>query len=64
VVLKVLIGTDGNATNIEIVKGIGLGLDEQAVMAVQTWRFRPAVGANGEPVATVTPIEVTFRMLK
>jgi TonB family protein len=47
VVLKVLIGTDGNATNIEIVKGIGLGLDEEAVKAVQTWRFRPAVGPSG-----------------
>jgi TonB family protein len=64
VVLKVVVGPDGNATNIEIVKGIGLGLDEEAVKAVQTWRFRPAVGPNGDPVATVTPIEMNFRLLK
>jgi len=62
--LKVIIGTDGNATDIEIVKGVRLGLDEQAVNAVRTWRFKPAVGPNGDPVATVVPIEVTFRMLK
>jgi TonB family protein len=62
--LKVVVGADGNAANIEIVKGIGQGLDEEAVKAVQTWRFRPAVGPNGEPVATVAPIEITFRLLK
>jgi TonB family protein len=62
--LKAVIGTDGKATHIEIVKGIGLGLDEQAVKAVQTWRFRPAVGPNGDPIATVVPIEITFRFLR
>jgi TonB family protein len=60
--LKVVVGTDGNATNIEIVKGIGLGLDEEAVKAVQSWRFKPALGPNGEPIATITPIVITFRL--
>jgi len=30
---------------------------------VRTWRFKPAIGPNGTPVATITPIEVNFRLL-
>jgi TonB family protein len=62
--LKVVIGANGTVRNIEIVKGPGKGLDEEAVFAIQRWRFQPAVGPNGEPVAVIVPIEVTFRMLK
>ncbi len=63
VVLEVIIHPDGHATNIRIVKGPGLGLEEKAVEAVRTWRFKPARGPDGKPVATLTPIEVTFRLL-
>jgi protein TonB len=63
VVLQVIIQPDGHATNIQVVKGAGLGLDEKAIEAVRTWRFKPAVGPNGTPVATITPIEVNFRLL-
>src|SRR5579862_8544034 len=63
VVLNVIIQPDGHATNIEVVKGPGLGLEDKAVEAVRTWRFKPAIGPNGKPVATITPIEVTFRLL-
>jgi periplasmic protein TonB len=63
VVLQVIIQPDGHATNIQVVKGAGLGLDERALEAVRTWRFKPAVGPNGTPVATVTDIEVNFRLL-
>ena len=63
VVLQVIIQPDGHATNIQVVKGAGLGLDEKAIEAVRTWRFKPAIGPNGTPVATITPIEVNFRLL-
>ncbi len=63
VVLQVIIQPDGHATNIQVVKGAGLGLDEKAIEAVRTWRFKPAIGPSGTPVATVTPIEVNFRLL-
>jgi TonB family protein len=63
VVLQVIIQPDGHATNIEVVKGPGLGLEEKAIEAVRTWRFKPALGPNGKPVPTLTPIEVTFRLL-
>jgi TonB family protein len=62
--LKVIVLPDGTASNIEVVKGLGQGLDEETVNVVRTWRFRPAVGPNGDPVATVAPIEITFRLVK
>jgi periplasmic protein TonB len=63
VVLQAVITIDGRATNIEIVKGPGLGLEEKAIEAVRTWRLKPAVGPNGRPVATLTTLEITFRLL-
>jgi TonB family protein len=63
VVLQVVITADGRATNIQIVKGPGLGLEDKAIEAVRNWRFKPALGPDGKAVATLTPIEVTFRLL-
>jgi TonB family protein len=64
VLLQELIQPDGRAYNIEIVKGPGLalGLEQKAVDAVRTWRFKPAPGPNGTPVPTIVPIEVIFRL--
>jgi protein TonB len=62
VVLQVTITTDGRAVNISVVKGPGLGLEEKAIEAVKSWKFKPAVGPSGRPVATIVPIEVTFRL--
>lgn len=61
VVLRVIVTADGRATNISVVKGLGLGLDEKAVDAVKTWRLTPARGPNGQPVSVWTMIEVNFR---
>lgn len=63
VVLQAIITLDGKATNIEIVKGPGLGLEEKAIEAVRQWRLKPALGPNGKPVPTLTTIEVNFRLL-
>lgn len=62
VVLMVVITLDGRATNIQVVKSPGLGLDEKAIEAVRQWKFRPAVGPGGKPVPAQVPIEVTFRL--
>jgi TonB family protein len=57
-----VITADGRATNIRVAKGLGMGLDEKAIEAVRTWRFRPAVGPDGKAAAVSTPIEVVFRL--
>jgi protein TonB len=63
VVLSVVISADGRATGIQVVKGLGVGLDQKAIEAVRGWRFNPAKGPNGRPAATTTLIEVDFRLL-
>jgi TonB family protein len=62
VLLLVTVGENGIADHIGVVDGLDGGLTEQAVEAVQRWRFKPALGADGKPVATRVPIDVTFRM--
>jgi TonB family protein len=61
VVLQMVIGTDGQAHDVQVVRGIGSGLDEQAVLAVDQWRFDPAL-KDGEPVKVRATIEVNFRL--
>jgi protein TonB len=62
VVVEGVINLDGRVTDIKVVKGVGMGLDENAVAAVKTWRCKPASGPGGKPVRTLVPIEVTFRL--
>jgi periplasmic protein TonB len=62
VVVEGVINLDGRVSDIKVVKGVGMGLDENAVAAVKTWRCKPASGPSGKPVRTLVPIEVTFRL--
>ncbi len=62
VYLSAIVGLDGRASDVHVVKSLGLGLDENAVAAVKTWRFTPALGPDGKPAAVRVPIEVTFRL--
>jgi periplasmic protein TonB len=63
VTLQIVVGTDGRASNIRVLRGLGMGLDERAIEAVRGWRFKPAQGPGGKAVATEVLIEVTFRLL-
>ena len=62
VTLRVLIGADGRAARIQLVKGLGLGLDEQALQAVRAWRFVPARDARRQAVPTWVTIETRFQL--
>jgi protein TonB len=62
VYLIATITAEGKATDIQVVKGMGLGLDEKAIAAVRTWRFTPARGPNGQPASVRQTIEVQFRL--
>ena len=62
VVLQVVVTADGRAENISVVRKAGYGLEQNAIETVKKWQFRPAKGPDGNPVATVVPIEVTFRI--
>ena len=62
VLVSLVVGTDGRAQDIRIVRGLGLGLDEKAMDAVTQWRFRPGI-KDGHPVPVQATIEVNFRLL-
>jgi protein TonB len=62
VMLEVLVDTNGRASQIRILKGVGMGLDERAVQSVKTWRFQPARDAAHRPVAAWITIEAIFRL--
>lgn len=61
-ILNVVVGTDGLAHDISVVKGIGYGLDENGVKAVMQWHFAPGT-LHGEPVAVRATIEINFKLL-
>jgi TonB family protein len=61
VILLVTITAEGRATEIQVVSTPGYGLEEKAKEGVSTWRFKPAAGPDGKPVAVRSQIEVTFR---
>ena len=61
VVLWLVIGPDGRPREIRVARPLGMGLDEKAVEAVRTWRFEPA-RKDGQPVAVVMNVEVSFRL--
>jgi TonB family protein len=62
-VFEVLITANGVPSQIRPVHFLGNGLDEEAFEAIKRWRFKPATSKqDGTPVATIVPIEVTFRL--
>lgn len=62
VVLSIVVLADGSVADVQIVKPLGLGLDQSAVKAVKTWKFKPGT-RNGVPVAVQMMIDVTFHLL-
>ena len=62
VVVAVDIAPDGTAQNMKVVRGLGLGLEEQALKAISQWLFKPGT-KDGQPVAVKATIEVNFRLL-
>lgn len=62
VVLAAVIDPQGNAKDVRVVRPLGMGLDQNAIEAVQTWRFRPGM-KDGKPVAVESQIEVNFQLL-
>lgn len=61
VVLWLIVGTDGLPHDAKIYRSLGMGLDEQALKAIKTWKFEPG-RRNGVAVAVQVNVEVNFRL--
>jgi TonB family protein len=63
VVLNAIFGADGTVSAIRVIRGLPLGLDEEAVKAAQKIRFQPAT-KDGQPVSVRMSIEYSFSTYK
>jgi len=59
--LSVLVGVDGRAYEVKVQTPLGWGLDERTVLAVQKWRFAPAL-KDGKPIPSRMDIDVPLRL--
>jgi TonB family protein len=59
VVMRGVIGTDGNLHELKVVSSPNPEFDESALKAVQQWRYKPYT-CDGEPVEVDTEVEVNF----
>ena len=60
-VVQLVVSPQGNVENVQVVKPVGLGLDENAVNTVRTWKFRPAT-PEGVLVRQRMLVEISFRL--
>lgn len=61
VLLEAIIDTQGNVTDLRVLKGLSMGLTEEAEAAVKKWKYRPAT-LNGKPVAVILTLSVTYEL--
>jgi len=58
--LGIVVDTAGTPTNVAVLQPLGMGLDEQAVLAVKRWKFQPGM-KSGEAVPVQINVEINFR---
>jgi TonB family protein len=61
VIVQAIIDKAGNVTNIKVLKGLPMGLEESAVEAMKQWKFKPAT-LNGKPVTVYYNLTVNFKL--
>ena len=59
VTVNMIVDQKGMPQNVRVIRGVGMGLDENAVKAVRQYRFKPAM-EKGKPVAVYLNVEVQF----
>ena len=61
VVLHVIVGPDGRPSDVRVARSLRSDMDENAIKAVQQWRFQPAM-KDGVPVSVEVNVEVNYRL--
>ena len=61
VVLECTIGKTGDVINVNVLRGLPLGLTEAAIAAVERWKFKPST-LNGKPVEVLYILTVRFNL--
>ena len=61
VILQATINREGGVSDVEVLRGLGLGLDEAAIAAVTQWMYTPTF-YNGRPVEILLTVTVQFQL--
>lgn len=61
VLIQAVVDQHGDVVDAKILKGLPLGLDQEALRAVRTWKFEPAT-LNGKPVDVYFSLNVRFHL--
>jgi TonB family protein len=61
VAIQLIVDRQGNPQNIQVIRHLGMGLDEKAIEAVRQYKFRPAM-FQGHPVPVQMVINVNFHL--
>jgi len=62
VLLQGIIRRNGMVTDVSVIRGLGYGLDAEAISCVmKEWKFRAGL-VNGRPVDVLATIEITFNL--
>jgi TonB family protein len=59
VTVAIVVDKKGDVVDAKVVNGLGHGLDENAILAVKEWKYKPAE-KNGVPVAVKMNVQVDF----
>jgi TonB family protein len=59
--LEIVVRRDGSVGSVQLVRGLGSGLDRMAIDAVRQWQFAPA-RRNGVPVDVIAEVSVQFTL--
>jgi TonB family protein len=61
VLLSFIVEPDGKVSSVQVVRRLGMGLDEQSIGAVMQWRFKPGT-KDGNPVRVVQQATLNFNL--
>jgi len=59
--IRLIVDSQGNPQNVQLVQHLGMGLDEKAIEAVRQYKFKPAM-YQGHPVSVQIVIEMNFHL--
>lgn len=60
--LLILVSEHGRVSEFEVIKPLGLGLDEKVIDAVRQWQYTPAT-QHGKPIGIYMRTSVTFSLI-
>jgi protein TonB len=61
VIVEAVIDRQGNVVDARVLRDLGFGLGEAALLAVRTWRYQPAT-LDGRPVTVYLTVTVNFEL--